>query len=167
MEYRVLEFKYLRKLFVSCNRGADIRALMCFMLYMEVIRVVKTSLQDDCSGAGSRCNSIRAVMSVMGIHIDCSDCTHEFTTVNMTYGWCIRCPPVWSDEQIRCKELNVHLNVDDESDRWCNSEMEMLGKVTVGTISLPDTLEVCTAHVNIPCHLNSVTWLSIALLLKT
>jgi len=43
----------------------------------------------------------------------------------------------------------------------------MLGKVTVGTISLPDTLGVCTAQVNVPCHFNGVTCSSIALSLRT
>jgi len=35
--------------------------------------------------------------------------------------------------------------------------MEMLGKVTEGTVSLPNTLGVCATQVDVPCCLNSVT----------
>jgi len=47
----------------------------------KVIRVVKTLLQDDCSGAGSHSDFIRAVMLVIGVSNDRSDCSHEFKIV--------------------------------------------------------------------------------------
>ena len=55
---------------MSWNRIPAVEALMCFMLYMKVIRVVKTFAADDCSGTGSRCDTIRAVIPVMGVHGD-------------------------------------------------------------------------------------------------
>jgi len=47
---------------VSWNRIPVVEALMCFVMSRKVIRVVKTLLQDDCSGAGSHSDFIRAVM---------------------------------------------------------------------------------------------------------
>jgi len=77
--------KCLWKVFGSWNRIPVIEAVMCFMMCRKVIRVVKTLLQDDCSGAGSHSDFIRGVMLVMGISNDRSDCPHEYKIVKKAY----------------------------------------------------------------------------------
>jgi len=70
---------------VRWNRIPVIEAVMCFMMCTKVIRVVKTLLQDDCSGAGSHSDFIRAVMLVMGVCNVRSDCPHEYKIVDRAY----------------------------------------------------------------------------------
>jgi len=50
---------------VSWNRILVVEAMMSFLMCKKTIWVVKTFAADDCSGAGSRCDSIRAVIPVI------------------------------------------------------------------------------------------------------
>jgi len=70
---------------VRWNRIPVIEAVMCFMMCTKVIRVVKTLLQDDCSGARCHSDFIRAVMLVMGVCNVRSDCPHEYKIVDRAY----------------------------------------------------------------------------------
>jgi len=70
---------------VRWNHIPVVEAVMCFLMSTKVIRVVKTLLQDDCSGAGSHSDFIQAVMLVMGVCNVRSDCPHECKIVNNAY----------------------------------------------------------------------------------
>jgi len=140
------------KKFVRWNRVPVVWALMSFLKCIKMSRGWRHSLHVialvqgvivTLSVQSSQWWAFTAINLIVALNVNRQQCLLLMHTMSS-------CVISWADVK---PSGNVLLDVDAWSDLWCNSVMEMLGKVAESTISIPDTLENCAARVNVPCSL--------------